>query len=247
MSFTLKKKCMCCVIIFLLSSVFAPISYAASTSVNYIENGQGNGSGQGLNADIALTLVSSSVADGDTNVPLDPVIQLNFNKNVVNISVLENNSNCFHLIDASGAPVPISLIFPDDQIQSDFKRNVFIFPKDNLKMNSKYELVVDSILRAKNDTIIDNAHIIHFETGAAAIGRQNETLLEMGDDITVYTTALKKTEYSVPHDKEIETPQPAKKKPIDMDKLSSILLIVIAAVFVCASLVFILQKRKDKN
>ncbi|MEN6461552.1 MAG: Ig-like domain-containing protein [Syntrophomonas sp.] len=245
MSFS-KKKCICFVLILLFSIIFAPLSRAASSSV-----APGNGDGQGQNADIALTLVSSSVADGATNVPVNPVIQLNFNKNVVNIAVMENNSKCFHLTDENGAPVPIRIIFPDDQTQSEFKRNVFIIPQEKLKINSKYELAVDSKLCAKNNTNIDSAHVITFEAGAAAAGEQNKALLKLGNDITVYNTALKKTEYSVPHKKEVQnidkTRQPAENKVLDIDKLSSILLFVIAAVFVCSSLFFILQKRKGKN
>lgn len=254
MHLRLKKTWLGYAVIFLLAVVFVPFAHAASTSIDNIGNGAdsgpGNGTGQGKNADIALTLVSSSVADGDTNVPIDPVIQLNFNKNVVNIAVLENNSNCFHLIDESDAPVPINLIFPDDQMQSTCKRNVFIIPRENLQTNSQYELVVDSILRAKNGTSIDNAHIITFKTGAEATGGQNEVLLKLGDDIIEYTNALEKTKYSVPHEQEgqrpNETRQPSK-QPMNIDRLSSILLMLIAAVFVGASLFFVLQKRKGKD
>ncbi|OPX86447.1 MAG: hypothetical protein A4E53_02880 [Pelotomaculum sp. PtaB.Bin104] len=258
MSLRINKTCLCYVVLLFLTSVFifTPFSYGAPTSVDYGENhgdgsGKGTGTGEGLNAGIALNLVSSSVADGDTGVPLDPVIQLDFNKNVVNVTVLENNSKCFHLIDNSGAPVPVSLIFPDDQLQSTFKRSVFILPKENLKMNSKYELVVDSNLLAKNSTGIDNAYSITFETGAVATGGRNEALLELGNDIIVYNTALAKTEYSVPREKDVpkldQKTQPIEKQPLDVNKLSSIILIAIAAVFVCATLIFFLQKRKGKN
>jgi len=255
MNLCIKKTWLCYTVILLLALVSVPFAHAASTSVDSIGNGAGsgpgNGTGQGKNVGIALTLVSSSVADGDTNVPLDPVIQLNFNKNVVNITVLDNNTKCFHLIDKSGAAVPIKLIFPDDQMQTTYKRNVFIIPKANLQMNAKYELVVDSILRAKNGTGIDNAHTITFTTGAAATGEQNEALLKLGDNIIEYTTALGKTEYSVPREQEVQKPnvtsQPSVKQPMDIDRLSSILLMLITAVFVGASLLFILQKRKGKD
>lgn len=240
-------------VILLLAVVFVPFAPAASTSIDNIGNsagsGPGDGTGQGKNAGTALTLVSSSVADGDTNVPLDPVIQLNFNKNVVNIAVLENNSTCFHLTDKNGTPVSIKLIFPDDQVQRDYRRNVFIIPTENLQANSQYELVVDSLLRAKNGTSIDNAHTITFKTGAEATGGQNEVLLKLGDNFIEYNNALEKTEYSVPHEQEIpdETRQPSAKQPMDIDRLSSILLLLIAAVFVGASLFFILQKKKGKD
>jgi len=256
MNLSIKKTWLCYAIILLLAVVFVPFAHAASTSVDNIGNGAGsgpgNGTGQGKNVGIALTLVSSSVANGDTNVPIDPVIQLNFNKNVVNIAVLDNNSKCFHLIDNSGAPVPINLNFPDDQMQTTYKRNVFIIPKEKLQINSQYELVVDSILRAKNGTSIDNSHPITFTTGVAATGEQNEVLLKLGDNVIEYTNALAKTEYSVPHEQEVqklnETPrQPSAKQPMDIDRLSSILLMLITAVFVGASLLFILQKRKGKD
>ena len=238
-----------------LAVVFMPFAPAASTSIDHIGNGAGSGpgdgTGQGKNVGTALTLVSSSVADGDTNVPLDPVIQLDFNKNVVNIAVLENNSTCFHLIDKNGAPVSIKLIFPDDQIQRDYRRNVFIIPTENLQTNSQYELVVDSVLRAKNGTNIDNAHTITFKTGVEATGGQNEALLKLGDNFIAYNNALEKTEYPVLHEQEIQKPdetrQSSAKQPIDLDRLSSILLLLIAAVFIGASLFFILQKRKGKD
>jgi len=255
MNQSLKKTWLCYAVILLMAAVFVPFAYAVTTSIDNTGNGAvsgpGNGTGQGTNAGIALTLVSSSVADGAANVPLDPVIQLNFNKNVVNISVLDNNAQCFHLIDQSGAPVPIKLIFPDDQMQTTYKRNVFILPEANLQKNSQYELVVDSILRAKNGTGIDNAHTITFTTGAAATGEQNEILLKLGDNIIEYTNALAKTEYSVPHEQEVQkpsaTPQPSAKQPMDVGRLSSLLLAAIAVVFVGASLFFILHKRKGKD
>ncbi len=253
MKLSIKKTWLCYAVILLLTIVFVPFAHAASSSIDYIENGSGsgNGSGQGKNADIALTLVSSTIEDGDTNVPLEPVLQLNFNKNVVNISVLEKNSKCFHLVDAGGTPVPINIIFPDDQMQTTYKRNVFILPQENLDTNSRYELAVDSILRAKNGSIIDNAHTIIFTTGVAATGGQNEALLELGDNIIEYNTALAKTEYSVPHAQEVqnldETRQTSAKQSMDINQLSSILLIVIAVAFIGTTLFIILQKRKNKD
>ena len=86
--------------------------FTASAGLAFAEDGDGtgggNGDGNGKNRNIPLTLVSSSVKDGDTGVPLDPVIQLDFNKNVSNITVLANNKKCFHLTEEGGEAVPIS-------------------------------------------------------------------------------------------------------------------------------------------
>ena len=84
------------------------VLFTASAGIVFAEDGDGtgggngDGSGNGKNRNIPLTLVSSSVKDGDTGVPLDPVIQLDFNKNVSNITVLANNKKCFHHSAAAG-------------------------------------------------------------------------------------------------------------------------------------------------
>lgn len=212
-------------------------------------SGPGDGSGQGKNMGIALTLVSSSVEDGDINVPLDPVIQLDFNKNVVNLAVLEDNSTCFHLIDEEGVPVPINVVFPDDQVLRDFKRNIFICPIENLPADSQFELVVDSTLRAKNGTTIDNAHFITFKTGTKITGREDEALLKVGDNYIVYSNALEKTEFSFPQKQKVPKPtiagESSAKQKMDLEKLTPILLLLIVVVFVGTSLFFILQKKRD--
>ena len=146
---------------------------------------------------VAMTLVSSSVFDNSSDVSLNPTIQLDFSKNVVNFSVLKNNSNCFHLIDAEENPVEIDVIFPDDQLQQEYKRQVFIIPVNQLSPNSEYTLIVDNNLLSKNGTYIDNAYFITFTTGDTLSERQNRILESLGDNIMQYRVSSGKTEYSV--------------------------------------------------
>ena len=163
--------------------------------------GDGNGEGLGLNKDISLTLTETSVKDGDSDVPVNVTIQLDFNKNVCNITVLPNNKMCFHLTDASGEAVPIQLIFPDDQIQHDYKKQVFIIPQEDLAENTRYKVSVDSTLMAKNGTTIDNAHTFTFTTGTRRSDDENQVLKKLADNIMVYETAYGETADSVPVDK----------------------------------------------
>lgn len=152
-------------------------------------SGDGDGKGLGENKDIALTLESSSVKNNATDIPLNETFQLNFNKNVSNVTVLSNNKMCFHLTDETGTAVPIKLIFPDTQVQQDYKREVFIIPAENLNPNTQYCIYVDNTLCAKNGTYIDNAHTITFTTGTELTDKENKVLIELGENIITYETA----------------------------------------------------------
>lgn len=145
----------------------------------------------------ALTLEVSSVADGATDVERDVIIELEFSKNVVNLAVQQNNLACFHLIGPSEEVVPIRVIFPDDQLQQDYKRVIFITPVEPLLANTEYELYIDHNLLAKNSTQIDNLHVISFTTGEGS-GSSNATLTALGDNVVEFTSELGKTEFSVP-------------------------------------------------
>lgn len=151
---------------------------------------QGNGT--------PLTLEAASIHSGQKQVPCLPLIQLDFNKNVVNLSVSQNNIQCFHLTDADGNTRPIKLIFPDDQLQRDVKRNIFIQPSDSLSPNTDYTLYIDSTLMAKNGTYIDQAYVIPFTTGTDTQGESNALLESLGDLLVIYESNLPPGEYSRP-------------------------------------------------
>lgn len=148
------------------------------------------------NQSVSMSLVASSVQDGDIEIATNTVIELEFSKNIVHFSVLMHNKECFHLLDKNGEAVEIKLIFPDDQVQKQYKRQVFIAPTAELKSNSKYTLIVDNNLTSKNDTDIDNAYFINFTTGSEASGKQNRILAELGDDILEFTSQSGKSKYS---------------------------------------------------
>ena len=65
------------------------------------------GDGSGENSDIPLSLQACSPAGGSSGLAADAAITLDFNKNVVNLSVKEHNKTCFSVTDSSGSPVEI--------------------------------------------------------------------------------------------------------------------------------------------
>jgi len=146
----------------------------------------------------ALTLLSSSTPNGARSVPLNPLIQLNFNKNVVHFSVAVDNADRYHLVDPDGGVLPIRIIKPDDQMQHAVRRSVFIMPEANLLPDTIYTLVVDSDLRAKNGDSIDDAHVITFKTGSQTADRINPLLESLGMNVLTFSSHAPLTEYSVP-------------------------------------------------
>lgn len=141
-------------LIFLLSSLFAgQIAFA------------GNGDGTGGNSNDPLSLISSSIKDGATGVPLKPEITLVFSKNIVNMAVKDNNLKCFSMKNENGTIVPIDVIFADDQVDFADRDNAVITPKTNLTQGTNYTIVVSSQLESKSGTRVGgNGITISFTT-----------------------------------------------------------------------------------
>lgn len=226
--------------------------FTASAGLAFAEDGDGtgggngDGSGNGKNRNIPLTLVSSSVKDGDTGVPLDPVIQLDFNKNVSNITVLANNKKCFHLTEEGDEAVPIKLTFPDTQLQQEYKKQVFITPKEKLAPETSYRISVDNKITAKNGMVIDNAHTITFTTGTKATSEENAILKKLGDFNTVtYETAYGETADSVPVNVS-DLDDPSEDKGMDTASIARISAAAVVLLIIVFTAVFILLRRKRR-
>ncbi|MDD6647726.1 MAG: Ig-like domain-containing protein [Firmicutes bacterium] len=207
--------------------------------------GAGDGSGDGKNRDIPLTLESSSISDGAQDVALNETIQLDFNKNICNVTVLANNKLCFHLTDADGKAVAIKLIFPDNQVQKEYKKQVFIQPAENLKPETSYRIAVDNTVMAKNGTVIDNAHTISFTTGTHRTDEENKILKDLGDYIVTYETASGENANSVPVNKDGLDDVSEESGP-DMASIARIAAVVLIILIIAFTAVFIIIRRKKQ-
>lgn len=123
-------------------------------------NGDGTGGGQGE----PLRLDSSSPYNGQSGVPTDVLITMTFNKNVINMTVSENNRNCFSLCAADGSKVPVEVIMADDQIEPEKKRIVSLRPLQELKPGAAYTVKVSSALQAKSGVTLGSDLAITFIT-----------------------------------------------------------------------------------
>lgn len=127
---------------------------------------EGDSSGGGKSE--PLGLVSSSIQNGATGVAIKPEIKLTFTKNIVNMSVVENNRKCFSLQAANGAAIPINLILADDQIDFEKRNDAIIIPKNNLAPGTAYTVVVSSTLTSKSGVTTGKEIRISFTTEGTA-------------------------------------------------------------------------------
>lgn len=131
------------------------------------DSGDGTGGGQGE----ALALLSTSVVDGAIDVPLDVQIVLGFSKNVIAISVREQNSQCFTLSKAQSDPIDLEVIMADDQLEPEKKREIILKPTQVLEPGAVYQLTISKTVTSKSGTNLEQDIQLSFttiKTGAAA-------------------------------------------------------------------------------
>lgn len=212
---------------------------------SFAEGGDGTGGGNGENKDIPLTLERASIANGQKDVAVNETIQLNFNKNICNVTVLANNKKCFHLTDADGKAAAIRLIFPDNQVQKDYRHEVFIQPAEDLSPNTTYRLSVDRTLQAKNGTTIDNAYVLTFTTGTRRTAEENKILTKLGDFVVTYETAYGETADSVPVNKSGLDDVSQAQEP-DTGSIARIAAIILILCVVAFTVIFLVLRRRRK-
>lgn len=112
----------------------------------------------------AFDFIESTPVNSAKDVELDGQIKLLFNKNVVNFTVKDNNEKCFSIKDAGNKEVPIDVIFADDQVEPDKKREIILCPKKPFDENTTYVIHISPTLKAKNGDSLDRDVAISFTT-----------------------------------------------------------------------------------
>lgn len=154
-------------------------------------DGDGSGGGQG----VPLQLAASSPSNGQSGVAVTAEIKLTFNKNVINMTVKENNQKCFSLTSADGKNIPIQVIMADDQINPELKREVGIKPLQVLESGTTYTLNIDGKMQGKSGAVLGSDVKIAFTTGGT----------EKTDEGSNGST-IKETQETVPEEDTAKTP-----------------------------------------
>lgn len=102
------------------------------------------GSGRGKNIDFDLVKLSVEKERVD----------LEFNKNITNIMVKENNEKCFKIIKSDETQMISEVVLADDQLEREKRRQVILKIKDGLHKEETYKLIIDGNLRAKNGEVL---------------------------------------------------------------------------------------------
>lgn len=124
-----------------------------------------------------LTLESSNPANGAIDVSTDlEEIELMFSKNVVNMSVAENNMTCIDFVDADNNPVAFELIMADDQVDREKRDYLFIRPEAALSEGTTYIVKISKELTSKSGTSLEEALEVSFTTvGGEVIIEHDDT------------------------------------------------------------------------
>ena len=128
--------------------------------------GGGTGGGTGGNSAEPLTLVSSTVTDGQTDVGLTPEITMVFSKNVTDLSVKEANLTCFSLKKTDGGEVGFEVIMADSQVEPEKKNDVVVRPSAELEAGTAYIVTVSKALTSKSGASLADDVTISFTTAS---------------------------------------------------------------------------------
>jgi len=171
---------------FLLILVLSMVLFAFSLSFAL----EGEGEGNGENQDEALQMVSSNVKDGDVGVSTKVNIQLEFSKNVVHMTVADNNRASISLQDQEGNPVPIRVEMGDDQVDPTIKRLIGIVPVEELGEGVLYTLEIGEGFQSKSGTRLSNPIHLSFETERGEVAGVPENQLDAEGEAPVNARVL---------------------------------------------------------
>lgn len=124
-----------------------------------------------------LTTISGNVSTtGDeikdrNDIEVNPLIKLVFDKNVVSLTVWENNNKAISLKDSEDKEIALNVSrIPDEgeNANADEKRHIFVSPKEPLTPEKTYSLTIDGKLMANNGTTMGQSVTITFSVAQAA-------------------------------------------------------------------------------
>lgn len=107
----------------------------------------------GVPGEKPLRFLSAKLSDGvelqaAAQVPLNPKIALNFDKNAVDDSVWENNKKAITLISQNNVNVPLNITRSED---FSLRQTIFVQPVNPLQPGTTYTLKISPQLRSKNN------------------------------------------------------------------------------------------------
>ncbi|MGL4283056.1 Ig-like domain-containing protein [Eubacterium aggregans] len=116
-----------------------------------------------VRAEEPLGLVSSSPANKATEVPLNTIIELEFNKNVVSTGVRTVNTNAITLWQ-NDTKIPVEITMADENEAPDRRNYIIVTPKESLWEGKTYTLHIDTTISARDGSVMAGPAKIAFTT-----------------------------------------------------------------------------------
>ena len=145
----------------------------------YAAGGDGSGGGTGGGSLQPFAFESSTPASGAKDIPSDTKFVLQFNKNVVNIAVKENNQKAVTLW-AGAQQVEVEIQMTDDQVEREDRELITLVPKEPLAEATEYILRIDETLTAKNGSSLEKPIELRFYTAGYEFPAGHEPATEDG-------------------------------------------------------------------
>lgn len=134
---------------------------------NLAQAGEGKGDGSGGGQNNPLMIESSTPANGATGVSSLEYIKIVFNKNVVYMTVRDQNMQCFSLWSGSQR-IPAEVIMADDQIEREKRNDVLIKPKQPLQAGTTYRVEIAPEMQSKSGVPLGQKAVITFTMAGEA-------------------------------------------------------------------------------
>lgn len=122
-------------------------------------DGDGDGSGGGQNN--PLVVDSSTPTNGATGVINLEYIKIVFSKNVVYMTVRDNNMKCFSLWSGD-KKIPAEIIMADDQIEREKRNDVLVKPLQPLQAGATYRVEIAPEVQSKSGVYLGHKESISF-------------------------------------------------------------------------------------
>lgn len=130
------------------------ITFVFSILLNTVVYAEGNGDSKGKDPKplkfISCTLENGGGISSSQGIDLNSRFKLQFDKNVVNMLVWENNKNCISMVSSDNKKVRVIVTKIDDTVDFDNRQVIFVRPVGDLEVGKSYSIKISPKLIAKN-------------------------------------------------------------------------------------------------
>lgn len=201
-------------VLFSFTLIFSILVSTSLLSFANAPEGKGDGTGGGGSIELSMTGIKAE----------ENRVELEFSKNVTNLTVKENNSNSFEIRDAEGNELNFEVEIPDDQLEREKRRDIYLNLSEPLESEKDYILTVKKGFMAKNGEKTENDIVKEFK-----LGTDEQMEAELKEDV-----------------EELEEEEVKEESPSKRYVQNKTLIIVVAILVISFAVMIIRNSRKER-